>query len=597
MGAGGGRMAHESSAVACTTARGWSRATDCPALTSISLTVPSSGSGHHVLHLHGLDRHQRLAGADRRRPGLTCTASTVPGMGLVSGPAPAAGPGRCGRWSRAAGSAPRRRRRGPARRRRRRSAPGVAPGRRPPTRRRRSPRRPSQARAGTGAAGPTRTVPVADAPASTTSPATSQLGARSPPGRPAASRPPRPTGPRTGPAGAASDPTSRAAAATHLGGRAGPVRSAAIRSTSPVSSRPATTSGWSHQPAEEPDVGGHAEHGGGGQGRGQPGQGRGPVGSPGDHLGQHGVVVGADDRARPQGRSRPGRAGRSVGLGQAPAPSRRRAGSRGRGPRRTPGPRPRGRARRRRPRRPTGSGSPAATRSCHSTRSSPSTASVTGCSTWRRVFISMKKNSSGRSADTMNSTVPAPTYPHARAAATAADPMAARVASSRSGRRGLLDDLLVAALQAALPLAQAERPGRGCRRRPAPRCGGVGPRSARRAGCRPRRRRSPPGGPRRWRRAGRPGRSTRRMPLPPPPADGLSSTGRPISRAAAASCSSVEAGFVAAGHDRHPGRRDGPFGVDLVAHQLDGLGRRSDEDEPGGRRSAGRTPAFSDRNP
>ena len=39
------------------------------------------------------------------------------------------------------------------------------------------------------------------------------------------------------------------------------------------------------------------------------------------------------------------------------------------------------------------SGSPEATRSCHSTRSSPVTISVTGCSTWRRVFISRKKNS------------------------------------------------------------------------------------------------------------------------------------------------------------------------------------------------------------
>ncbi|CAM5431261.1 hypothetical protein SGRIM128S_08675 [Streptomyces griseomycini] len=39
---------------------------------------------------------------------------------------------------------------------------------------------------------------------------------------------------------------------------------------------------------------------------------------------------------------------------------------------------------------PNGSGSPAATRSCHSTRSSPVISSVTGCSTWRRVFISMK---------------------------------------------------------------------------------------------------------------------------------------------------------------------------------------------------------------
>jgi hypothetical protein len=32
----------------------------------------------------------------------------------------------------------------------------------------------------------------------------------------------------------------------------------------------------------------------------------------------------------------------------------------------------------------------AATRSCHSTRSSPVMASVTGCSTCSRVFISMK---------------------------------------------------------------------------------------------------------------------------------------------------------------------------------------------------------------
>ncbi len=37
-----------------------------------------------------------------------------------------------------------------------------------------------------------------------------------------------------------------------------------------------------------------------------------------------------------------------------------------------------------------GSGSPDATRSCHSTRSRPVISSVTGCSTWRRVFISMK---------------------------------------------------------------------------------------------------------------------------------------------------------------------------------------------------------------
>ena len=59
----------------------------------------------------------------------------------------------------------------------------------------------------------------------------------------------------------------------------------------------------------------------------------------------------------------------------------------------------------------SGSFSPEATRSCHSTRSRPVIDSVTGCSTCRRVFISMKYQ--GASAvslppSTRNSTVPAP---------------------------------------------------------------------------------------------------------------------------------------------------------------------------------------------
>jgi hypothetical protein len=49
--------------------------------------------------------------------------------------------------------------------------------------------------------------------------------------------------------------------------------------------------------------------------------------------------------------------------------------------------------------------SPAATRIICSTRSSPVIASVTGCSTWRRVFISRKKKL--LSLPTTNSTVPA----------------------------------------------------------------------------------------------------------------------------------------------------------------------------------------------
>ena len=75
-------------------------------------------------------------------------------------------------------------------------------------------------------------------------------------------------------------------------------------------------------------------------------------------------------------------------------------------------------------------------RNCQATRSSPVIASVTGCSTCRRVFISMNQNAPERSpaaASAMNSTVPAPTYPTARAALTAASPNSARKAGVMPG--------------------------------------------------------------------------------------------------------------------------------------------------------------------
>ena len=59
----------------------------------------------------------------------------------------------------------------------------------------------------------------------------------------------------------------------------------------------------------------------------------------------------------------------------------------------------------------SGMGSPDATRSCHSTRSTPVMDSVTGCSTCSRVFISMNQMRSAFSpseASAMNSMVPAP---------------------------------------------------------------------------------------------------------------------------------------------------------------------------------------------
>ena len=51
------------------------------------------------------------------------------------------------------------------------------------------------------------------------------------------------------------------------------------------------------------------------------------------------------------------------------------------------------------------SGSPAATRSCSRTMSMPVTSSLTGCSTWRRAFSSMKWKVP--SAPSRNSNVPA----------------------------------------------------------------------------------------------------------------------------------------------------------------------------------------------
>ena len=98
------------------------------------------------------------------------------------------------------------------------------------------------------------------------------------------------------------------------------------------------------------------------------------------------------------------------------------------------------------------SDSPAAMRSCSSTRSSPVTASVTGCSTWIRPFSSRKKHlvavdeELGRSGALVSDRA-------ANATARGREPRAPF--GREAGRRCLLDDLLVAALDGAV--AQAER--------------------------------------------------------------------------------------------------------------------------------------------
>ena len=68
--------------------------------------------------------------------------------------------------------------------------------------------------------------------------------------------------------------------------------------------RPARTSRSASRRRRNADVGGHAEHGVSASACVEAAQRLVAIGTPGDHLGQHRVVVGADDRARRRARSR-----------------------------------------------------------------------------------------------------------------------------------------------------------------------------------------------------------------------------------------------------------------------------------------------------
>ena len=101
------------------------------------------------------------------------------------------------------------------------------------------------------------------------------------------------------------------------------------------------------------------------------------------------------------------------------------------------------------------SGSPAARRSCSSTRSTPVTASVTPCSTWRRVFISRKWTlvAGGQELDGSQAAV-----------ADAGGDRGGRLQGAGAGRRRagrcgrLLDHLLVAPLHRAVAVPQVQDP-------------------------------------------------------------------------------------------------------------------------------------------
>ena len=138
--------------------------------------------------------------------------------------------------------------------------------------------------------------------------------------------------------------------------------------------------------AQEPDVGGEPEHGGlverGHQRGDAPPRGRGRGRSPCPASGRT-----TCDTTWPLSSAASTRA--LVGPAHQRRPCRPAAGTRRRSPRRRPAPRWRGRSSRMSSW-VIGSSSPEATSSWSSTRSTPVTSSVTGCSTWRRVFISRK---------------------------------------------------------------------------------------------------------------------------------------------------------------------------------------------------------------
>ena len=208
------------------------------------------------------------------------------------------------------------------------------------------------------------------------------------------------------------------------------------------------------------------------------------------------------------------------------------------------------------------------------------TASVTGCSTCSRVFISRKKNGPSRSST--NSTVPASMYLTAgRGHRRLRQP--ARRSASTAGC-GPPHDLLVTALDAALALEQRDHRARGVRqhlhldvarvrhvpleedravperrrRLAAARCDGLGE---------------------------MPGRRTIRMPRPPPPNEALTSSGKP--RAAARSAGRRSSVMVDAGQHGHPGGGHDGLGLHLGTHRGDGVRRRADEDQPGVAAGAG----------
>ena len=136
-------------------------------------------------------------------------------------------------------------------------------------------------------------------------------------------------------------------------------------------------------------------------------------------------------------------------------------------------------------------------------------------------------------------------------------------------RRRLLDDLLVAPLQAALALAEVDDVAVAVGEHLHLDVPGVQHESLEEQGVVAERRRRLAARGLTSAAGSSAASCTTRMPLPPPPADGLTSTGKPTSRGAGDQVVVGQAGPRDAGHDGHTERRHRRLGGDLVAHGLD----------------------------
>ncbi len=216
-------------------------------------------------------------------------------------------------------------------------------------------------------------------------------------------------GPRAGPF-SRQPPASRARAASCPGGVRDPLATGSwsdaggqIASSVSIRAWPRRTAGWRTSQRRNAEVRRQAEDHGLVERRGQSGEGLGAVGAVGDDLRQHRVeparhlVAGGDPGIDADARRRPASAAPSTRPGRRQEPGLRVLG--------VEADLDRVAARAGRRACPNPSGSPAAIRIWSATRSRPVTSSVTGCSTWSRVFISRKKTSPRSSR--RNSQVPA----------------------------------------------------------------------------------------------------------------------------------------------------------------------------------------------